>query len=122
MKATLIYDGQCPLCSRYVQLTRLREHVELQIVDAREQSPEVIAAREEGFELDKGMVLRLDDATYHGSAAISALAMLTTPNSVFNRINATVFRSPTFAKLVYPILVFGRNSLLWLLGRQKLGY
>ena len=100
MKATLIYDGQCSLCSRYVQLMRLREHIDLQLIDARQPSPEVSAARDKGLELDQEMVLRLDDATYHGSAAISTLALLATRSSIFNRVNASVFRYPRIAKFV----------------------
>jgi len=122
MKATLIYDGECPLCSRYVQMTRLKENVELTLVDARHGGAEVDAARGAGYELDKGMLLWLDGTAYHGSAAINALALLTTPSSMFNRLNALIFRSPIVAKLSYPFLVFGRNSLLRLLGRSKLGF
>lgn len=122
MKAKLIYDAECPLCSRYVRMVRLREHVDLTLIDARFPSPELTAALNEGYEIDKGMVLHLDNATYHGEAAISALALLTTPSSAFNRINILLFRSPAVAKRLYPVLVFGRGLLLRFLGRKRLGY
>ena len=40
-KLTLLYDGDCPVCNRYVAMIRLREQFgELLLLNARENSPE----------------------------------------------------------------------------------
>jgi len=48
------------------------------------------------------------------------LALLSTPSSGFNRLNAALFRSPTASRLLYPVLRAGRNAVLRLLGRGKI--
>jgi predicted DCC family thiol-disulfide oxidoreductase YuxK len=117
----IVYDGQCPFCSRYVQLVRLRETLgQIKLVDAREGGPIVDEARAAGLDLDEGMVLKLDGRFYHGADCIHMLALLSTPSSWFNRVNAAVFRSRTASRLLYPALRAGRNAVLRMLGRSKL--
>ena len=39
-QAWIIYDGQCPFCSRYVRLVRLRDSLgQVELVDARNGGP-----------------------------------------------------------------------------------
>jgi predicted DCC family thiol-disulfide oxidoreductase YuxK len=120
-EAWIVYDGQCPFCSRYVQLVRLRESLgRVQLVDARKGGPEVDEVRQAGLDLDEGMVLKLDGRLYHGAECIHMLALLSTPSSWFNRVNAAMFRSQTASRVLYPVLRTGRNAVLRLLGRSKL--
>ncbi|MGH6913012.1 MAG: DCC1-like thiol-disulfide oxidoreductase family protein [Geminicoccales bacterium] len=119
--AAIVYDGQCPFCSRYVQLVRLRQSLgRVELVDAREGGPLVDEVRAAGFDLDDGMVLKLDGRFYHGADCIHRLALLSTPSSSFNRINAALFRSRTASRLMYPVLRAGRNAVLRLLGRTRI--
>jgi predicted DCC family thiol-disulfide oxidoreductase YuxK len=121
-RASIVYDGDCPFCSRYVKLVRLREalgHVDL--VNARDGGPVVDQVRRAGLDLDEGMVLKLGDRFYHGAACINMLAVLSTSSGVFNRATATLFRSPAIARGLYPLLRAGRNVTLALLGRRKMG-
>jgi predicted DCC family thiol-disulfide oxidoreductase YuxK len=117
----LLYDGECPFCSRYVQHVRLREAVGVvSLANAREHGALVDEVRRLGYDVDTGMVLKLNGRYYHGADCIHALALLTTPAGWFNRLNSLAFRSPTVAKTVYPVLRAGRNLALKLLGRSKL--
>lgn len=116
----LLYDGECPFCSRYVRHVRLREAVgPITLADAREHAALVDEVRRLGFDVDTGMVLKLDGNYYHGADCIHALALLTTPSGGFNRLNAWMFRSATAARLLYPVLRAGRNLTLRLLGRTR---
>src|SRR5438046_960309 len=74
-KATLhiIYDGDCPFCSSYVALLRLREQYDVHLVDARKEP--AVAARY-GLDLNEGMVVDLDGQVHHGARAMSLLARL----------------------------------------------
>ena len=120
----LIYDGECPLCKRYVRMVRLKAAAgNVQLVNAREPgaAAHVIAdviAR--GYDLDEGMVLKQGERIAHGDDCITELALMTTPSNAFNRLNAWVFRSPARARALYPVLRAGRNALLALLGRKKI--
>jgi predicted DCC family thiol-disulfide oxidoreductase YuxK len=119
--AWIVYDGQCPFCSRYVQLLRLRESLgAVRLIDARQGGPIVEELQRAGVDLDEGMVLKLDDRLYHGHDCIHVLALLSTPSGLFNRINAAVFRSAPTARMLYPVLRVGRNAVLRLLGRGKI--
>lgn len=117
----LLYDGECPFCSRYVRHVRLRDAVgQITLANAREHPALVEEVQRLGFTVDTGMVLKLDGNYYHGADCIHALALLTTPSGWFNRINSLVFRSPTISRVLYPVLRTGRNLTLRLLGRSRL--
>ena len=118
----IVYDGECPFCAAYVRMTRLRASAgPVRLVDARSGAPEVAEARAAGLDLDRGMVVKLDGRLYHGDAAMTALALLTTPSGGFNRIMRGLFRRPALARVLYPPMVAGRNLTLRLLGRRPIG-
>lgn len=117
----LLYDGECPFCSRYVVHVRLREAVgSVTLANAREYPQLVDEVSRLGYDIDAGMVLKLNGRYYHGADCIHALALLTTPAGWFNRINSLMFRSRAFSRFAYPILRAGRNLTLKLLGRSRL--
>lgn len=117
----LIYDGDCPFCSRFATMTRLRSSIgPLRMIDARDGGPEVLAAQNAGYDLDDGMVLMLDGVIYHGADCLNRLALLSTRSDLFNRLNAWAFRSSLVSRVSYPILRFGRNLILRLLGRSRI--
>lgn len=117
----LVYDGECPVCSAYVRIVRFRESAgAIELINARDGGPIVDRIVDEGLDLDEGMVLLYGDTFYHGADCIHMLAMLSSKSGIVNRINAAVFRSRVLSKYLYPILRFGRNTLLKLLGRSPL--
>ena len=123
--ALLIYDGECPFCSRYVQMLRLRDSIDLRLVDARlakagNGAPEVLEVVTAGFDLDEGMVLKLGAQLYHGDRCIQVLSSLSSSVGWTNRCFSAVFRSPRAAHVLYPVLRFLRNLTLRCLGRSKL--
>lgn len=120
VEAWLVYDGECPFCSAYVKYVRVREHVRLHLVNARNGGPLVDEIVSRGLDLDEGMVLKMGDRYYHGADCINVLATLSTRSSTFNRINARMFSSPALARALYPVLRTGRNGALSLLGRRRL--
>lgn len=118
--ATLVYDGNCPFCSAYVRLLRFRDSVgEVLLIDARDGGPLVEELAAASINLDEGMALSMGGRIYHGDDCIHALALMSGGNTLFNRVNAWVFRSPGRARVLYPLLRSGRNATLMLLGRRK---
>ena len=119
--AYLVYDGECPVCNAYVRVVRFREAVGvIELVNARDGGAIVDRIVDEGLDLDDGMVLWFGGRFYHGADCIHMLAMLSSNSGILNRINAAVFRSPSLSKYFYPVLRFGRNMLLRLLGKSPL--
>ena len=118
----LLYDGDCPFCSSYVGYVRLRDTVgQVTLADARQHPALVAEAKALGYDIDVGMVLKLDGHYYFGGDCIHALSLLTTPSGVFNRLNRAMFKSKTVARIAYPVLRTGRNLALVLLGRRRIG-
>ena len=119
---TVVYDGECPFCSSYVQLYRIREHAgRIDLVDARGEHPILADIRRAGLDLNEGMVVRLQGRLYHGAEAMNLLAVLGGDGTVFNRLNRALFRHPKLARRLYPLLVRGRMLTLRLLGRRLIG-
>ncbi len=117
----LVYDKECPACSFYCALVRIRESVgNLVLVDARDPSPlmEEITAAE--LDIDQGMVLIVGDRLYYGADAIHALSIMGTRSGVFNRVTYWCFKSKTVSRVLYPILRAGRNLLLKILRKTKI--
>ncbi len=118
---TILYDGECPFCSAYIRLTRLRASVgPVRLVNARSDDPLVAEARIAGLDLNRGMVVKLDGQLHHGDAAMVLLATLSTGSGVVNSLMRWAFRTPNRARLLYPLLVTGRNLTLRLLGRRPI--
>src|SRR4051794_2562870 len=108
-KAVVIYDGECPFCAGYIGILRLREAAEnVELVDARNGGTAVIEALRRGYDLDDGMIVKLNDAYHHGADAIAVLATITLPVSWVNKLNAMVFSSPRASRLLYPLMRIGR--------------
>ena len=117
----IVYDGDCPFCTRYVKMLRLRAAVgSVEVVDARSDHPVVSFLHEREIDLDEGMALVQDGQISVGDVCIHKIALLTTPSDTFNRLNARIFRSATASRLLYPILRSFRNITLRALGRRKI--
>jgi len=117
----IVYDGECPFCSSYVQLYRIRRHTRVHLIDARMPDPLVTEVKARGIDLDAGMAVRFNDRLYHGAEAMNLLAVLGSGDTFFNVANRILFRHARLARLLYPVLVWGRLLTLRLLGRRLIG-
>lgn len=117
----LVYDKECPACDNYCQIVRIREDIgELVLLDAREPSSVMDEFTALGWDIDQGMVLKIDNRLYYGSDAIHALALISSRSGFFNRMNYWLFKSKTLSHIFYPALRSLRNLLLKLLGKTKI--
>jgi predicted DCC family thiol-disulfide oxidoreductase YuxK len=117
----LVYDGECPLCTAYCRMTRIRESVgTLKLIDARLSSEVKDEMTRLGLDVDQGMALKVGGVMYYGSDAISALALISSRSGIFNRFNYWLFRSKARAHVLYPILRSCRNLVLKALRRTKI--
>lgn len=117
----IIYDGDCPFCSRYVALIRLRESIgPVQLINVREHPDVNDQYLTRGINLDEGMILILDRKEYFGADCVNRLALLSSGSTLFNKLNAAIFRYEWLSSFLYPIMRFGRNLTITILGRAKL--
>ena len=69
----VVYDGECPFCTAYVKLLRLREAAgKVELVNAREADhPIVLKVRDRGIVLDEEMALMLElEQSYKASSKL----------------------------------------------------
>ncbi|MBX2886801.1 MAG: DUF393 domain-containing protein [Granulosicoccus sp.] len=118
---SIIYDGECPVCTAYVRHVRLRQNFsQIKLVNARENLEIAQRYRDKGMSLDDGMVVLLDDSEFYAADAINVIALLSSSSGLFNRLNALIFRHQPVAKIFYPLMKSGRALLLRMLGRSKI--
>ena len=119
----IAYDGQCPFCSAYVRLTRLRASAgALELIDARSGHPSLSEVREAGLDINQGMVLKYRGRLYHGADAMHVISLLSTRLSSFNVLMGLMFSNQTVARILYPLLRGGRNLTLRLMGRRPIDW
>lgn len=119
--AILVYDGECPFCSQYVRFVRIKEALgTIELYNAREGGALVDDIKEQGYDIDEGMVLILGENYYHGADCIHMLSLMSSNIGLFNRLNAMVFSNKCVSKFLYPILRAGRNLVLLGLRRKKI--
>ncbi len=117
----LVYDKECPACNNYCQMVRIRESVgQLQLVDARDDTPIMQEITAAGLDIDNGMVLKMGEQLYYGSDAIHALSLISSRSGVFNRLNYWMFKSKKVSRVLYPVMVAGRAVLLKLLRKTRI--
>jgi predicted DCC family thiol-disulfide oxidoreductase YuxK len=119
----LLYDGDCPACSAYVAMARLRQlYPDLRIVSARTAPDLVAELRWKGYEIDEGMVLSLDGKIYYAAEATRMIAILGRESSSrWRRAALGIIGTAPWARPLYPWLNRGRLLLLRILGRRRIG-
>lgn len=116
----LLYDGECPACRSYVAFSRLRQtYPTLEIIDARERPDLVAHLRGLGYEINDGMMLRLDGVYHYGAAATRMIAKLgQSSGSAITRTGLAAIGTAPWSEALYPWLNRARQLLLRLLGRS----
>lgn len=121
MTAKVFYDGECPFCTRYVKMLRLRAAIgDIALVDLRSDAQLREELTNDGFDLDQGMVVEFEGRRLGGADATNALALMSTPYDLFNRLNRMIFAQPVLSAVLYPVLRSGRWFTLMLMGRKSI--
>ena len=90
------------------------------LLNLREHPALLADLQQRGFDVDDGMVLYHDGQYYHGVDAVHRVALISTDSGLFNKINRFIFRHRWLSRILYPVMVLGRNMTLKLLGRKKI--
>lgn len=113
----VVYDGQCPFCANYVELMGLRNMEGVELIDARSNAPEVSQLKQASVDLDEGMVVIAGGQVHHAGEAMRRLSAIAGNKGLFARLFGLLFRNAQVARTVYPVLRFGRQVTLRMLGR-----
>lgn len=112
----IIYDGDCPFCRAYTRLLRLQQASgPVEMLSARSDDPRILSYWQQGYDLNAGMLVVLNNQVYAGADAMQMLASCSSTNDFFNRLHHAIFSSSKLAAFIYPILKLGRHITLWML-------
>ena len=113
----IIYDGECPFCARYADLADLRARgLSVRLQDARDTDLCATYPEAAGRDLDRGMLVRWRGQWFEGAAAMATISAL-----VRGAPLAAAFRHGWLARLLYPLLRFGRDLVLRARGVRPIG-
>jgi predicted DCC family thiol-disulfide oxidoreductase YuxK len=119
--AKLVYDGECPYCSRYVEFMRLKESVgKVELINARDGGETVDYINSRNINLDEGMVFLFNGQVYYGADALNVISLLSSGSTFYSKLNRILFRNKLIASLCYPILKLGRAITLKVIGVKKI--
>lgn len=112
----VIYDGECPFCSRYVTLLKLREKgIDVRLHDAREKTTLEKFPDAKSYDLNEGMLAIWLGDYYHGPDAIHIISALSS-----NAPLGFLLRNECTSRALYPFFRFCRNSALFVKGVKPL--
>ena len=115
----VVYDGDCPFCTRYTALVTLREAFEVSLVDTRAEPEVAQAYAARGYDVNEGMIVELEGSVHFGADAVCLLSELSDGIGLGNRLLSALLRNRRFAHAVYPALRLGRAATLAALGRRR---
>jgi predicted DCC family thiol-disulfide oxidoreductase YuxK len=119
----IVYDGECPFCTQFVKMVRLREVFgAVKLVDARASADPQIADLRSRYRLDDGFVVIHDGTEYYGPEAMDFLSLASASKGFISRLLRTPLFRGAFGRWTYPKLVAGRKLALRMLGRKLMGY
>jgi len=119
-RVVIYYDGDCPLCRQYSRYLNLARENDLSLVDLRQCVKTRQDLVQQGAQPDKGMIVEVDGRRYAGADAMHVLSLLDHPHKPIMRLQAWLFARSWLAQCLYPLLRLGRNTLLLLLGKQRI--
>lgn len=117
----IVYDGECPFCTQYVKLMRLREVLgPVKPVNARDDVPVVRFLKANGYDLNQEMALVMKGEVFSGPDCMNRLALMSTGSGFFNGLMSKMFASRKLTRAMYPFLRTGRNLTLRAMGRKPI--
>jgi predicted DCC family thiol-disulfide oxidoreductase YuxK len=115
----LLYDGECPVCSAFVAMARLRQaRPGLELRNARDFPALVTELRAAGIEINDAFAVQINGQLLHGAEAMRLVSGLASPNSLAARLILSTVGSRYLSTPLYPVLVLARKALLLILGRK----
>src|SRR3712207_2160227 len=104
----IVYDGECPFCSRYATMVQLRENgVVVRLHDARDEATYRALPEAEGYDLDEGMLARWQGQWFYGAQAMREISRLSRTAPL-----AALMQDPRLSAVFYPVLRGIRNLTL----------
>ena len=111
--AILVFDGACPFCRHFAELSELRSGIPgLQIRDGRSDTALRRALAERGYHLRDGAMVIEGEHVWHGAEAITWLCGRMEPSAALLQVLAPLMADGGRARKLYPLLLLARRLAL----------
>ncbi len=118
-KSLFIYDGECPFCNHFAQLLELKSSLpDFEILDGRKNLGLLYQLYIQGYDLNKGAILIINENIMHGADAINWICCeLKEPSDSLLEVLRIIFTSQKRTNFLFPLLLWGRRLTLTLKGK-----
>ncbi len=116
-KIEIVYDDECPVCKTYCTNISLDNPEDsLTLTDARRKTAIMDDVTAKGWNIDEGIVVKINDKMYYNSEAMHQIAIRTKEKGFMGWVNRVFFRTARLSNVVYPAAKVARNMLLRVMG------
>lgn len=117
-KLTLYYDKQCPFCSKYANLLKLKENFEITLKDARKNLDE-ISVLCKNLDINDGFIVIYKNDCFQGAKALEFLNRAVDKTTILGKLHFFFAYENTFSKFLYKTLFILRKIALFILRKDS---
>ena len=117
-KLTLYYDKQCPFCSKYANLLKLKENFEITLKDARENLDE-ISVLCKNLDINDGFIVIYKNDCFQGAKALEFLNRAVDKTTILGKLHFFFAYENIFSKFLYKSLFILRKIILFILRKDS---
>lgn len=117
-KLTLYYDKQCPFCSKYAKLLKLKENFEITLKDARENIDE-ISVLCKNLDINDGFIVLYKNDCFQGAKALEFLNRAVDKTTILGKLHFFFAYENIFSKFLYKTLFILRKIALFILRKDS---
>ena len=117
-KITLYYDKQCPFCTKYANLLKLKENFEITLKDARENLNE-ISVLCKNLDINDGFIVIYKNDCFQGAKALEFLNRAVDKTTILGKLHFFFAYENNFSKFLYKTLFILRKIVLFILRKDS---
>ncbi len=117
-KITLYYDKQCPFCTKYANLLKLKENFEITLKDARENLDE-ISVLCKNLDINDGFIVIYKNDCFQGAKALEFLNRAVDKTTILGKLHFFFAYENIFSKFLYKTLFILRKIALFILRKDS---
>ena len=115
---TLYYDKQCPFCSKYANLLKLKENFKISLKDARKNLDE-IALVCGSLNINDGFIVIYENNCFQGAKALGFLNSAVDKDTFLGKLHFIFRYDNFFSKILYNVLFILRKIILFVLRKYS---
>ena len=117
-KITIYYDKECPFCSNYANLLKLKENFEIIHKDARENLDEISIVCG-NLDINDGFIVVYKNDCFQGAKALQFLNSAIDKDTLLGKLHFFFAYENIFSKFLYKILFILRKVILFILRKDS---